>query len=195
MKRWNKVIMLIVTIFLLSYHIAIAQESQGGSPVIFPFAWHRNLTPEELGNMIKTYMDKYPEFKAAMDKLGLTADKIIEAKRMFESGSYTLEQILTHYGLTPGQIIEVLWQAKKEVAYRKLQENGHFLNMNYIQLKEEMAKRREQWLSNLQLQLGISKEELIEAFESGKSLTEFLKEKGISEEQFHNAFRNLWITR
>lgn len=196
MKRWSKIMIFIGIISLFSYHITIAQESQGDSQNLsFPFAWHKNLTPEELSNMIGIFMDKYPELKTAMDKLGLTVKKVIEAKKMFEDGAYTIEQILTHYGLTPERIIEVIGEAKEEVAYRKLQENRHFLNMTKKQLEEEIAKGREQWLSNFQLQLGITKEELINSFESGQSLTELLKEKGISTDQFHNALRSLWMTK
>lgn len=197
MKRWSKIMIFIGIISLFSYHITIAQESQGGSPnpIFSSFALHGNLTPEEFRDMIEKFMNSYPEFRAAMNKLDLTVDKIIEANKKFKDGSYTIAQILDLYGLTPERIIEVIGEAKEEVAYRKLQENRHFLNMTKKQLEEEMAKRREQWLSNFQSRLGITKEELIKAFESGQSLTELLKEKGISMDQFHNGLRNLWMTK
>ncbi len=197
MRRWGKTRIFFVTLSLLLYLITIPRESRGDSQNLSShfLDWYgdEKLTPEELKERIEIYLEKYPEYKSALDELGLTIDKLIKAKETFTGGNYTMEELLADYGLEPEQIIEVFGETNKEVAHRKLRENEHFLKMNYSQLREEIARQREQHLSGLYSQLGITKEELIEAFESGKSLREFLIEKGISIEQFRNALGNLWL--
>jgi uncharacterized protein (DUF433 family) len=199
MRRWGKTRIFFVTLSLLLYLITIPRESRGDSQNLSShfLDWYgdEKLTPEELKERIEIYLEKYPEYKSALDELGLTIDKLIKAREMFTGGNYTMEELLADYGLEPEQIIEVFGETNKEVAHRKLRENEHYLKMNYSQLREEIARQREQHLSGLYSQLGITKEELLETFESGKSLREFLKEKGISIEQFRNALGNLWLSR